>query len=135
VNTGHIIIIKNRLPPSMDRRRVMPLLTEDEIRGVQEPEFEHSGLFQTDLGACCCDCCHTNCFNMCSKFPHYSNANQCLTPQMFNSLCRLGFEISAEAVQVIACPELADRWEEHIVIPEVPQRGSRRHHTMPTRPA
>jgi len=125
-STGHIMIIKNRLPPSWEGRPVMPLLTEEEIRSGKEPASEPGDLCQTDLGACCCDCCHTRGFNLCSKFPHYSNANQCLTPQMFNSLCRLGYEISADAVQVIANSELADRWEQHVVVPAVPSRSSRR---------
>ena len=41
------------------------------------------------LHGCCCECCHTSLFCLCSKiplmggmFPHHSTGNQCFTPEM-----------------------------------------------------
>merc|ERR1719277_621919 len=101
----------------MLHRPVQPLLTEDEIRSGQPYERGESDvdLNQTDMGGCCCDCCHVNGLNFGSKFPHVSNANQCMTPQMFNCLCRLGFEISEEAIRSISRPGgLGDEWEKFV---------------------
>jgi len=68
-------------------------LTEEELLGYRDPELDEilEGMQQTDLGGCCCDCCHKTCFNaFCGKFPKPPTSNQFLTPQMFSSLCRLG---------------------------------------------
>ena len=103
---GELFIVKNRLPEGFEDVMVPPLLTEEEIcsgRSWSSDGEELGGMLQSDLSGCCCDCCHGQCLNKCCTaccptFPHVSNANQCLTPQLFNCLCRLGFDISEEAV-------------------------------------
>merc|ERR1712096_92010 len=92
-----------------------PLLTEDAFSSSfgdrpdsecsLEPGSEKSaleGLRQTDLGGCCCDCCHTHGCNFGRKFPNLPSSNQFLTPQCFSSLCRLGHHSAREAVEAVA---------------------------------
>ncbi|CAE8722213.1 unnamed protein product [Polarella glacialis] len=56
-------------------------------------------LLREDVGGCCCDCCHTSCnCGLVGRFPDISTGNQFLTPTQFALLCRLGFELSGEAV-------------------------------------
>mmetsp|Transcript_59124 Transcript_59124/g.108691 ORF Transcript_59124/g.108691 Transcript_59124/m.108691 type:complete len:128 (+) Transcript_59124:3-386(+) len=92
----------------MSRVPCPPLLTEDEIRGftkegegvADDPEWK--SMKATDLGGLgCCDCCHTRCrCNVGGKFPHLTGANYLwLTPHLFSSLCRLGYESSQEACE------------------------------------
>jgi len=97
------IVTNNRVTPCLRAMRVQPLLTEDEIRGSEAAHGPTcmGRLRQVDLGGCCCDCCHWNGLNFGRKFPNPHNANQCLTPQLFNSLCRLGFCVSEEAVEAV----------------------------------
>merc|ERR1711971_457728 len=117
---GHLLLVKNRLPPALAEEPVRPLLTEAEIRGYKqsgELDWFH-GSNQTDLGACCCDCCHTHGLNCGPRFPNVPNVNQCLTPQLFNSLCRLGFALSSEAVEVISrSGSLSKGWERELPRP------------------
>merc|ERR1712079_480789 len=72
--TGHLYIVKNRLPPSHEGKKVEPHITQEEMIGACErgkgpsplgdkmfdPEVWHD--VNTDqLGSlCCCDCSHTN---------------------------------------------------------------------------
>ncbi|CAE7551176.1 unnamed protein product [Symbiodinium natans] len=116
--TGRLVVVKNRLPPSLESLQPEPLLTEEEIfvrRGSMKPlspRWKDSGLLQSDLAACCCDCCHVHMCNVGPTFPHVSNANQCLTPALFSALCRLGFRLSGEAVDMIATePVMEEPWE------------------------
>lgn len=106
---GHLFIVKVRLPTSWQQDPVRPLLEQEEIVSTREWETPTSGGRPlVDLNGCCCDCCHKvtgGCFD---QFPHYANVNQCLTPQMFGSMCRLGFKLSASAIQAIAREELDD---------------------------
>jgi len=112
--TGVLLIVKNRLPPTLEKLPVQPLLTEEEIRSdVANPKKAHwntesdrqawANLNMADLGGLgCCDCCHRSGFNFGGKFPHLTGANYLwLTPQLFNSLCRLGHEVSQEIVEKI----------------------------------
>jgi len=126
--TGHLYIVKNRLLPSMLDNPVRPLLTEEEIRSGTPCDGQHADspdMLQTELGACCFDSCHTNGVNFGSRFPHVSNANQFMTPQMFNSLCRLGFAISDEAIQAISRPgQLGDPWEKFVHSPNQEDIGA-----------
>jgi len=115
--TGRLFVVKNRLPPSLENMPPEPLLTEEEILSKQHAwgrqRWEDANLLQSDLAGCCCDCCHVNMCNVGPKFPHISNANQCLTPQLFSGLCRLGYRLSAEAVNLIAAegPLEEEAWE------------------------
>merc|ERR1712217_613035 len=63
---------------------------------------------QTQLGGCCCDYCHTHNCNCGPKFPHPPNANQFLTPQLFNSLCRLGYDGTGDAALALVHSNLRD---------------------------
>mmetsp|Transcript_91848 Transcript_91848/g.285687 ORF Transcript_91848/g.285687 Transcript_91848/m.285687 type:complete len:457 (+) Transcript_91848:2-1372(+) len=102
---GDLFIVTNRILDAYGELWVEPLLTEAEIRGEEGPgEGPGDGrkrMKQTDLGGCCCDCCHSHGCNFGRKFPNPHNANQCLTPQLFNSLCRLGHRASQDAVQAV----------------------------------
>jgi len=110
---GELFIVKNRLPkegwPWFDRS-IPPFLSEDEVRGRASASLVDERwrrLLQTDLGGCCCNCCHFNFCNVAPSFPHISTGIQCLTPQQFNALCRLGHAVSrevAEAIQIRANP-------------------------------
>merc|ERR1740121_2875020 len=109
------------MPPALANEPVRPLLTEAEIRGLgQSGESGPPGwgphAQQTDLAACCCDCCHAHGLQCGPTFPNVSNVNQCLTPQLFNSLCRLGYALSAEAIEAISQPgSLSQAWEEDLL--------------------
>merc|ERR1712039_1043510 len=129
--TGHLYIVKNRLPPQYEKEPVSPHLTEEEVRGECEkgegptPDDVHAfdqeawGDMTTDqLGSfCCCDCMHTNGMgNFGPKFPHGSFANfMYMTPMWCNSLARLAYEVSEEAVNAATSPTgwRAD-WEQAI---------------------
>lgn len=101
---GHLFILKNVIPKSLDQLPVRPLLTENEILGDEDAAAEacaeFGGMQQTELGGCCCDCCHRTQCNRCfTPFPKPPTMNQFLTPQICNSLCRLGHSISGEAIR------------------------------------
>merc|ERR1712061_899941 len=94
----------SRLQPEDQDTTVKPLLTEETILSgealvdkvdIQEP------MLQRKLGGCCCDCCHSHGCNFGRKFPSPPNVNQCLTPQMFNSLCRLCYKVSGPAIDAL----------------------------------
>lgn len=109
-------VVKSRLPPDMEDMEVEPPLSEVEICGSSGAAVAHGRLAGTrlnKLAGCCCDVCHTReCFPCCSKFPHVRNANQCLTPELFSSLSRLGYRLSRGAVEEIAqLGDPAQRWE------------------------
>lgn len=131
--TGHLIVVKNRILPECEEYLLEPPLTEAEI--AQHPNLAATpgstdddrcsfnfSIWQSDrrmtqvqLGGCCCDCCHVLGCNLGPKFPHVSNANQCLTPALFTSLCRLGHRTSREAVEAIArLGSLEESWESHV---------------------
>lgn len=107
---AELIIIKNRLLPNYPRQ-IKAHLTEDEIMGwygnpppegstaYPRPERGWSNLEQHQLGGCCFDCCQKLGCNCGGKFPHNFTGFQCLTPQTFNSLCRLGYYMAADVTQ------------------------------------
>lgn len=107
---GHLYIVKNRLPPEFEGRPVAPLLSEEEV--IDSPggwcgQDESCGdreLAADELGPFgCCDCCHAKGLNCGPKFPHGGFTGYLyLTPQWFNSLTRLGFSMSGEAVAAIS---------------------------------
>merc|ERR1712187_919287 len=78
---------------------------DDHAEGEDNDDLQWS-----QLGGCWCRCCHRNgCnFNGGQEFPHIPNANQNITPEMFSSLCRLGRELSKEAVDLVCSPELLE---------------------------
>jgi len=102
LGAADLIIVKSRLPSDMQDQQVQPLLTKADImEGKGTSSKTLWSMKQTELGACCCDCCHTKGLNCAGRFPHYPNANQWITPQMFNALCRLGFELSKDAIEAL----------------------------------
>jgi len=105
---GVLYVVKLRIPVNYDVR-IPKYVTQKEVAphlpvaGCEEEDVDPSwaGIRQTDLGGCCCDCCHLSGLNCGRKFPHIPSTTQCLTPQHFNGLCRLGREISREAVDTL----------------------------------
>jgi len=127
--SGHLYIVKNRLPPDQKAHPVEPHLTVDEMcgevtrgcgrcpDGVQPFDSEAWGDMTTDsLGSfCCCDCMHTNgiCGNCGPTFPHGSFANfMYMTPMWCSSLARLGFDVSEDAARLVSRPGSHEaQWE------------------------
>eukprot|EP00928_Gymnodinium_smaydae_P009331 TRINITY_DN13478_c0_g1_i5.p1 TRINITY_DN13478_c0_g1~~TRINITY_DN13478_c0_g1_i5.p1 ORF type:complete len:1027 (-),score=175.28 TRINITY_DN13478_c0_g1_i5:273-2921(-) len=72
---GHLFFIQIRVPPSQYDEVALPLLEEDEIMGLRS------------FGC-----------NYPRAFPSPPTAQQCLTPQVFSCLCRLGHCMSEEAI-------------------------------------
>jgi len=101
VELGQLFVVKNRLPPSLAETPVLPLLTEQEIVYGGVNQDGSSDLKVSQLGGLgCSDCCHRNGCNCGTKFPHLTGANYLwLSPTLFASLCRLGHDISWEAIQ------------------------------------
>jgi len=123
--TGHLFIVKNRLPPDQVARPIAPPLTEEEIRGeeVKDPEdlgFDREaweGLTTDQLGPFgCCDCCHTSGLNCGPRFPHGTFTGYLyLTPQWMNSLARLGHDVSTAAVDAVTRNvPLSRTWEANV---------------------
>jgi len=130
--TGHLYIVKNRLPPDQKGHIVEPHLTVEEMcgevsrgcgdcpDGVKPFDKEVWAEMTTEeLGSfCCCDCMHTNgiCGNCGPKFPHGSFANfMYMTPMWCSSLVRLGFDVSEDAVHLVSQPgSHAAMWEKVI---------------------
>jgi len=103
---GHLIIMKNRLPPEFAEDGCKPLLTNDEIMGAPcscDIDEKWQGIKQAELGPFgCCDCCHTNNLNCGPKFPHGTFTGYLyLSPQWANGLTRLAHAMSAEAVEAV----------------------------------
>lgn len=111
VALGTLVVVKNRLPPSMTNLTVRPLLSKEELEADTPdpqagwgigPDTQEGwrDLKVTDLGGVpCCDCCHRSGCNCGVKFPHLTGANYLwLTPRLFSSLCRLGHDLSEEAL-------------------------------------
>lgn len=101
-----LLIVKNRLPLNYDTK-IKSYVTEAEVLGENISELRPlsrgwTHLAQTDLGGCCCNCCHLRGCNCGDKFPHNFTGFQCLTSQHFNSLCRLGYFLSADVVQELS---------------------------------
>eukprot|EP00929_Paragymnodinium_shiwhaense_P058871 TRINITY_DN29491_c0_g1_i1.p1 TRINITY_DN29491_c0_g1~~TRINITY_DN29491_c0_g1_i1.p1 ORF type:complete len:952 (+),score=112.91 TRINITY_DN29491_c0_g1_i1:111-2966(+) len=115
---GHLIIVKNRVPPHLMEEGLPPLLTEETVLG-QGYESDSSqtdeGLRQTELGGCCCDCCHYNGCNCGTRFPHIPSANQCFTPQLFSCLCRLGHAVSLDGIEKLTAEFLSSDWEASVL--------------------
>jgi len=125
--SGHLFVVKNRLPAE-HRGPVEPLITEAEVQhshyqkamsttlrsGMMGLRKERT-LEQEELAGCCCDCCHAYGCNFGPKFPHINNANQCLTPTLFSSICRLGYHLSEDAVRALTrSGPLEEPWEQHV---------------------
>lgn len=100
---GQLFIVKNRLPPSLEEMPVLPLLTEQEIAFGGVEHDGGNGLKVSELGGIgCSDCCHRNGCNCGTKFPHLTGANYLwLTPTLFSSLCRLGYDVSWQAIESV----------------------------------
>eukprot|EP00928_Gymnodinium_smaydae_P037940 TRINITY_DN26273_c0_g7_i1.p1 TRINITY_DN26273_c0_g7~~TRINITY_DN26273_c0_g7_i1.p1 ORF type:complete len:1043 (-),score=80.19 TRINITY_DN26273_c0_g7_i1:49-3114(-) len=121
--TGHLIAVKNRLPPSFAGTRVPPLLTESEIRGdvaanAPPPDAKDLEDHTIDMlgGLGCCNCCHRVC-NVGGRFPHGNTVAGYLymSPIFCSCLVRLGYSMSEEAVEAISREgSLADEWESHV---------------------
>jgi len=119
MTSGHIYIVKNRLPPEYEGQPCQPHISEEEVRG--EPVMtersipaEWEDLTTDQLGPFgCCDCCHTRGLNCGPKFPHGSfTGYMYLSPQWCNSLTRLGYALSEQAVQKLTgTGELRASWE------------------------
>jgi len=130
--TGHLYIVKNRLPPDQEEHHVEPHLTVEEMCGQVERGCCHcadgvkpfdpddwDGMTTDKLGSfCCCDCMHTNGIwgNCGPTFPHGSFANfMYMTPIWCSSLARLGFDVSEEAVRLVSQKgDHAAMWEKMI---------------------
>jgi len=106
--SSDLFIVMCRLTPAARDMKVKPLMTESTILGEEsDDELSDDGesaILQRKLGGCCCDCCHVIGCNCGRKFPNPLTMNQFLTPQLFNSLCRLGHDISGPAIEAIATP-------------------------------
>jgi len=109
---GDLYVVKNRLPPEFEHQPIEPLLTEEEIyedmpRRSNDMDDEWGDITTDHLGPFgCCDCCHTKTPDCGPKFPHGSFTGYLyLTPQWFNSLSRLGFNVSSKAVEAISGPK------------------------------
>jgi len=124
--TGHLFIVKNRLPPSL-AGPVRPPISEDEVMtGELDGEADETVAWDAeawadmnndDLGPFgCCDCCHTNGMNCGPKFPHGTFTGYLyLSPQWCSSLMRLGYAASKDAVErVCSVSDLAYPWERDI---------------------
>jgi len=125
--TGHLYVVKNRLPPSFVGQPVQPLLTMEGIVGRDASSchgmasfpstmsnVEDDDLTTDQLGSFgCCDCCHSYGMNCGPKFPHGAfTGYMYLTPMWCNSLVRLGFDASEQAVaEVTREGPLAAHWE------------------------
>jgi len=121
--TGHLIVVKNRLPTRCWKQPVEPLLMEEEISGKAGRERDDAfsrrweGITTDGLGPFgCCDCCHTLGLNCGPKFPHGTFTGYLyLSPEWCSSLMRLGYEVSRDAVANITTPLLpAAGWEAHV---------------------
>lgn len=104
--TGEIFFIRMRLLDNHLGRQVQERITEDEVMLANQrmATLDHgASMLREDVGGCCCDCCHTkfNCGCM-GRFPDIANSNQFLTSTQFALLCRLGYEISGEAIDAIS---------------------------------
>lgn len=111
--TGHLFIVKNRLPPSLVCS-VRPRVTEDEVMRSHSDADEASDsdwdpdawgdLQNKAMGSYgCCDCCHTNNFNCGPKFPHGTFTGYLyLSPKWCSSLMRLGYHASKDAIDQVA---------------------------------
>eukprot|EP00668_Euglena_longa_P030172 GGOE01037595.1.p1 GENE.GGOE01037595.1~~GGOE01037595.1.p1 ORF type:complete len:912 (-),score=279.50 GGOE01037595.1:73-2751(-) len=108
---GHLFIIRMRRVRDMsDPVCIQPILTEESfdattpLRRPREssettsllPENTYS---RSDLGECCCDCCHTHFRWLGGGFPDLPTGNQFFTPTLFANFCRYGWELSEAVVK------------------------------------
>lgn len=119
--TGHLYIVKNRLPPDFENQAISPYITESEVKGEVERGFgsvdEAWGDRTTNqLGPFpCCDCCHIHGWNCGPKFPHGTATGYLfLSPQWCNSLVRLGYDLSGPGISEVVQPKLAEKWEQDV---------------------
>lgn len=119
--TGHLFIVKNRLPPDFENQPITPYVTESEVRGEVERGFGSldeawGDLTTSQLGPFpCCDCCHTRGWNCGPKFPHGSATGYLfLSPQWCNSLVRLGYDLSGPGISEVTQPKIAEKWEQDV---------------------
>eukprot|EP00928_Gymnodinium_smaydae_P063283 TRINITY_DN46913_c0_g1_i2.p1 TRINITY_DN46913_c0_g1~~TRINITY_DN46913_c0_g1_i2.p1 ORF type:complete len:1010 (-),score=225.61 TRINITY_DN46913_c0_g1_i2:61-3027(-) len=123
--TGEIFFVRMRLHESgqqvgskriTEREVLNPSATETGIEeareatsnGSEDPEILR--LLREELGGCCCDCCHKRCnCGLMGRFPDVATGNQFFTPTQFALFCRLGYEISAEAVDALTASQQRSR--------------------------
>eukprot|EP00434_Breviolum_minutum_P008965 symbB.v1.2.007898.t2/scaffold491.1/size196728/2 len=104
-----LTVLRNKIPPGRPSS-IWKHLSEEEVLNLQPAELDETfkDMEQSDLGGCCCDCCHKTWCNRCmGRFPSPPTANQFLTPQMFNALCRLGYDLPAEVSKFFHTPLVA----------------------------
>eukprot|EP00929_Paragymnodinium_shiwhaense_P089057 TRINITY_DN49316_c0_g1_i2.p1 TRINITY_DN49316_c0_g1~~TRINITY_DN49316_c0_g1_i2.p1 ORF type:complete len:1033 (-),score=132.46 TRINITY_DN49316_c0_g1_i2:74-3172(-) len=117
---GHLVVVKYRVPPHLLHEPMRPLISEKLVMGESDTDGDDDSLDgppQTELGGCCCDCCHVRGCNFGKTFPNIPTMNQCFTPQLFNCMCRLGYNISSEAISLVTNPDLKSTWEDAIDTP------------------
>mmetsp|Transcript_43849 Transcript_43849/g.115971 ORF Transcript_43849/g.115971 Transcript_43849/m.115971 type:complete len:969 (+) Transcript_43849:2-2908(+) len=108
--TGEVFFIRMRLL-AFGRRMKAPRISEEEVMmsaarcrtsSGEETPGRPEAMLREEVGGCCCDCCHKKCnCGLVGRFPDISSGNQFLTPTQFSLLCRLGYEISGEAIDHI----------------------------------
>eukprot|EP00929_Paragymnodinium_shiwhaense_P051210 TRINITY_DN25787_c0_g1_i2.p1 TRINITY_DN25787_c0_g1~~TRINITY_DN25787_c0_g1_i2.p1 ORF type:complete len:1017 (-),score=204.50 TRINITY_DN25787_c0_g1_i2:70-3120(-) len=111
--TGEIFFVRMRLVRP-GRLLGAPRITKNEVMGVDgdaddaRQESACDGLREEEVGGCCCDCCHKFCnCGLMGRFPEIATGNQFLTPTQFSLLCRLGYEVSGEAIESLGkCQEV-----------------------------
>jgi len=128
-STGHLIIVKNRLPPSLVstvrpklRHRDITMATElsdddSDFEDEEDDEEAFGDMRTNELGPFgCCDCCHVKKLNCGPKFPHGSFTGYLyLSPHWCSSHMRLGYDISSEAIALISSAKpLQSNWEQNV---------------------
>jgi len=111
---GHIFLIRMRRvrdPP--DHVSIQPVLTAESFSRVPGSPPDrlvtettelltagggHGRGSRSNLGACCCDCCHFYFRWLGGSFPDLPTGNQFFTPTLFANFCRYGFELSEAVV-------------------------------------
>jgi uncharacterized protein YeaO (DUF488 family) len=130
---------KQEVQPHITEKDIKPNATENEVAPAQEEVVERGDVvarpfdeerwrsrgpskddngnpvfYTSDLGpCCCCDCCHLiNGMNCGSKFPNGGFTGFLyLTPMWANSLARLAYDVSEEAIKKIQMEDLRQKWE------------------------
>eukprot|EP00929_Paragymnodinium_shiwhaense_P008592 TRINITY_DN11254_c0_g1_i2.p1 TRINITY_DN11254_c0_g1~~TRINITY_DN11254_c0_g1_i2.p1 ORF type:complete len:982 (-),score=212.94 TRINITY_DN11254_c0_g1_i2:123-3068(-) len=113
-DVGEVIFIRMRLVERGQRVGAKTISRDEFFKGPSAgvPEGQSEDLYnlpREDLGGCCCDCCHTRCnCGLFGRFPNIATGNQWLTPTQFALLCRLGYELSGEAIDAMTSAQSQD---------------------------